>query len=263
MVDKVSVIMVAGGSRPSAIENVLNSWGRITYPNFDFTLVYSGLDGESDYPVVSELAGKYSYITKFEKSDIGISTFASTSRLWRKYGMSSTGDYVVFAMADEILGDYNLLEMMLEFPKEKRTSVATFFLNPEQTSLLPTIPWIDNPKIIEDLPYFWTHTEFEFFPNTTRGGACVSHISGASREYWDWLGWYRDDEFGYLNLDQDIIVRENFLGGHVEDCSRCYHQWHGPGNAYVPDEHRLSPYIYTTEAQAKLLEPAERWKPNG
>ena len=258
--DRVSVIMIAGGNRPTAISNVLNSWSRITYPNFDFSLVYSGLEDESDYPVLEELAGQHSYITKFEKSSIGKSTFASTSRLWRKYGMSSTGDYVVFAMADEILADYDMLETMVSTPKDKRTSVATFFLNPAQTAALSAISWIDTPRIIENLPEFWTHNDFEGAPNTTRGGACVCHISGASRDYWEWLGWHRDDEFGYLNLDQDIIVRENFMGRQVLDVCRCYHQWHGAGNAYVPDEHRLSPYIYTTEAQAKLLEPAERWK---
>jgi len=260
---KVSVIMCAGGTRPKALENVLNSWSRITYPNVEFIFIYSGLEDESDYEVISNLVSQHKYITRFEKSDFGKSTFASTSRIWHKYGKESTGEYIIFAMADEILSDYDLIEKMMEFPKEKRTSVATYFLNQTQSEQLDTIDWMNNPKEIENLPEFWTHTDFESAPNTTRGGAVVCHISGAWREYWEWLGWHRDDEFGYLNLDQDIIIRENFMGRWVEDCSSCYHQWHGAGNAYVPDEHRLSPYIYKTEAQAKLLEPAERWKPNG
>jgi hypothetical protein len=258
---RVSVIMAAGGSRPEALENVLNSWSRVTHKDLEFILIYSGLEDESDYEVVKNLVAKHKFITTFEKSMYGKSTFASTSRIWHDGGKKSTGEYIVFAMADEILRDYDLLEIMLAVPKEKRTSVATFFLNPTQTEQLKTINWLDNPRLIEELPDFWTHCDFEGAPNTTRGGAVVCHISGAWREYWEWLGWHRDDEFGYLNLDQDIIVRENFLGRWVLDVSTCYHQWHGAGNAYVPDEHRLSPYIYTTEAQAKLLEPAERWKP--
>lgn len=253
---RVSVIMVTGGSRLVALENVLNSWSRITHPDFDFSLTYSGKDEE--FEPVKDMASKYSYITKFEKSD-GESTFARTTQIWRKEGMASVGDYVVFAMSDEILGDYHLLEMM-EYVQDQRSSVATYFLNAAQTGALSGINWLDDPRIIEQLPEFWTHTEFEGAPNTTRGGAVVCHINGATRKYWDYLGWHRGDEFGYLNLDQDIIIRENFLGFHEVDVSLCYHQWHGPGNAYVPDAHRLAPYLIKTEAQARLLEPSERWK---
>jgi len=259
---RVSVIMAAGGTRSEALENVLNSWSRVTHEDLEFILIYSGLEDESDYGVVEKLVAEHeSLITIFEISKFGKSTFASTSRIWHEWGKKCTGEYIVFAMADEILRDYDLLEIMLDTHKERRTSVATFFLNPTQTEQLKGIHWLDNPRLIEELPGFWTHCDFEGAPNTTRGGAVVCHISGAWREYWEWLGWHRDDEFGYLNLDQDIIVRENFMGRWVLDVSACYHQWHGAGNAYVPDDHRLSPYIYTTEAQAKLLEPAERWKP--
>jgi hypothetical protein len=222
-VSKVSVIMVTGGNRLERFGRVLRSWEKVTHPNFDFTLVYSGKDDE--YDKTKSLVSKYSYITSFEKSKFGEPSFASTTRIWRDEGIKSRGDYVVFSMADEILRDYDILEMFENSPEGQRSSAAVFFLNEQQTNTLDDIKWLDNPRTIETLDGFWSHRDFEYEPNTTRTSAdCVAHINGAYRDYWEWLGWHRGDEFGYLNLDQDIIVREARLGKHVSTVSACYHQ---------------------------------------
>jgi hypothetical protein len=185
--------------------------------------------------------------------------------VWRWEGIASDGDYVVFCAAHEILGQYNILEMMEENQKA-RSSAIKYCLNQEQTDKLSSINWLDNPKIIEDLPGFWDY-DFsnhpglvDWEPNSRRLSAgLLMNLSGATRKYWEFLGWHRDDEFGYLNTDTDIVLREyvlrEFAGVPMPiTVGSCYHQYHD--RAPVPQEQVLPAYVYENEAQARLLEPA-------
>lgn len=250
--NKVSVIMGVGNNTMSYLENTLKSWGRITYKNFDFTLVDNS--GDSTSREVEELSTRFPFITRFTKND----KYIPLSRVWRKEGIDSKSDYIVYAMAHELLSQYNILELMLEQSLEQRTSVLRYTLSQEETDALAGVNWLDNPKIIEDFPTFWEHYDIlDKMPNRLRLSAgLTTHVTGATRDYWEWMGWHRDDELGYLNVDTDIVLRECALGKSPITVSCCYHQFHPTWR--IPAEHVLPAYIYENEAQARLLEPARR-----
>ena len=204
---KVSIIMAAGGGRTELLRNALKSWSKIKYENFDFILINNG-----NYLDVSIIAKEFSFITEFK------STYSeeSINRIWRREGISSKGDYIVFTMADEILSNYDIINIMLNAPIESRCSINTYFLSALQTERLSEIEWLENPKLIEKLPKFWSHKDVEKLENSQRlSGGLLTHITGATKKYWEWFGWFRNEDEGnvngYLLLDWDLHVREKVL----------------------------------------------------
>ena len=246
---RISVIMSTGGNRLTILENVLTSWSKVTHPDFDFTLIDNGNTSSGE---VERLAGKFPHITKFITYDKAV----IPNKVWVDEGKKTEGKYLIYAMSDEILGSYDILEQM-EKVETDRASVLTYYLNEAENELLPTINWLDEPKLIEGLSDFWEHQVVDNEKNRWRTNAeLTTHLTGATRKYWEWLGWHRDDEFGYLNLDTDIVLRERFLNKHPVTIGCCYHQWHP--RASIPEEHRLPAYVYHTEEQARLLAPTTR-----
>lgn len=249
----ISVILSASAGRYAALDNTLKSWQRVTYPNMDFTLIIN--DNGDQAPLLHAVfESRYPFINRVLSHPV-----EALNRVWRREGMQSRGEYVVFAMADEVLGDYDLLDQMIAIPKERaRFSVNTFFLNKANTEQLTSIDWLSNPASIEKLPEFWNYLEYDNRPNSSRFDAkLLTHITGAYRTYWNWVGWFRNDEHGYLNLDRDLYVREVVLQTDVisprTPC--CYHQYHIPQT--FTSEERLPGYFYENEMQARLLEPAQ------
>lgn len=246
---KVSIVMISIAGRKNLLRRALESWGSITYKNFDFTVVENGAGGGSE---VFEVAGSFPFVSRFIQRKERI----QGSTVWTQEGKRTTGDFVVFTMADEILGERDVIEQMLYHPQRiGRVSVNTFFMGAAQTESLDSIPYQRSPSILETYNGFWTHTEVENFSNEHRhnNGGLLSHITGATRSWWEWFGWFREDKFGYLNFDQDVVQREKVLGLPCVSVSKCYHQFHPP--APIPKEHRLGGHVYETYQQARLLEP--------
>lgn len=263
---KVSVIMATGNSRPETLRNTLRSWSRITYP-VEFILVNTTTD-----PIIDDIAAEFPIVTKYVRppEDDDSKDWARVSRVWTREGKASSGDYVIIAMADELLGNYDIVQAFISAPTEFRASLMTYFLSPAQTNALSTIDWLSDPKRIETLPDFWTHRTVQGADNVSNEKrksssswypTILAHITGAPRAHWDYTGWFRTDEHGYLWLDNDVHVRENFLQrpcfALMDYC--CYHQWH-PLLELTPEDRDYGGYIYQNELQARLLEPAVREK---
>jgi len=249
---RISVIMSTGGNRLPELERTLQSWSRVTHPDFEFILILN--DFQSDE--VGDLVQRYKFITKYKCTN---SKPVPGNIIWAREGKAGSGEYIVFAMADVLLGTYNILEMMENSNKYQRASVLTYYTDEIEKDMLDGIDWINQPRLIEELPSFWTHTAVSGDPVSNEFGhdpRLTTYITGATREYWEWIGWFREDEFGYLNLDTDLVLRERFLKKMPVTVGWGYHQWHTPSK--IPTEHKLGAYIYETEEQARLLSPARR-----
>lgn len=262
---KVSVIMASGAARPKHLERTLKSWERITYPRelVEFILINTQYKDDT----VSKVAAKFPWISKFvECQPDGSKQIARVTREWNKAGRASTGDYVMYTMADELLGDYDTIQAFLAAPTEWRTSMRNYFLSKEHTALLETTDenlWLENPKGLELYHDFWVHRDVEGADNTgnvyrkTMEAKIYTHITGASREHWDYMNWIRDEKYGHFWIDSDIYFRENAAGRpcHTLEGVYCYHQWH-PLLFINKRDREYDGYRYDTVAQARLLEPS-------
>jgi hypothetical protein len=116
--------------------------------------------------------------------------------------------------------------------------------------------WEQDATIIEKLPGFWDYA-WDRVQNIDKMDAYnLAHITGATKKYWEWFGWFRNHRKGYRWLDQDVVMRENALGirGFTVPNVSCYHQWHGDyGSSSAVN---VPGYIYDNEKQARLLEEA-------
>lgn len=260
----ISVVMCSGGYKPTHLRNTLYSWSRLNTP-FEFTLVSTNKDGTQ---VVEEIAKDFSFITRVVEppEDDTSEKWARTARSWTREGKKSLGDYVIFAMEDEIVGDYNILDVFLSLKHPYRASTRTYFLSPNETYDLDSLGWKDNPRVLEEYPDFWSHTSVQGADNgsntvrTACDASLHAHIIGAPREHWEYMNWFRTEKYGYFWLDQDMVLRENLLKRPcltlpIPVC--CYHQWH-PLLPISTEDREFEGFLYETEAQARLLEPARR-----
>lgn len=250
----ISVIMSTGIERLRTLQNTLFSWDRLMSLDCrvtDFTLVLNTDKQDEALKLIPVILGTFQRIT-----NLYIHRHLPVHRIFREYGMKSQGEYVILAFADELLGNYSMLDAMLDVPKTNRYSLNTFFLSQSQTAQLPGLGWLNDPASIENLPDFWSHKEHENLENSNRrDGSLLGHVTGAYREFWDYIGWFREAN-GYLNYDQDLYLRESYLGRKCYSGFRpcCYHQHHPL--AVIPAECRLPSYRYENEQQARLLEIA-------
>lgn len=234
----VSIIMSIT-DRTTNLSRSLFAWSKLTYPNFDFAVISNGVGN----PELENIANSFKdqlHIT-FYKEPIQF----NINEIWNKYGRQSTGEYVLYSMMDELISDGDIIDKILEQPHESRCSIFTYFLTERQTNEIENYDWRTD---VHNIPLPYT-TE------TTAG--LISHITGAFRTYWDWFGWFRYGP-GHLWLDQDLHLRERQLGNHCHTAEGVYavHQWHKADLGYTGG---LQPgFHYANEAQARLLEPAER-----
>lgn len=244
---KVSIVMSCS-DRVQTLKNTLESWSRITWPDYEFILIDNA---SKDKKEVWELAQNiYARMRYFHF--IRNESLVWVNNVWNRAAREYThGEYVIFAMQDELLSDYDLLQKMIAYG-DKRATVNTYFLGEKMK--LPE-GWLDNPKLIESIPGFW---DFEDKGSTNRDkvdASLLSHIIGWTRERWDWFGWFRKNDVGHLWLDQDVVIRSRVLGIQSETVSSCYHQFHP---TFI-DPRWLAPgYHPVNERQARLLEESER-----
>lgn len=254
---KVSIIM-SFKYRPTLIRT-LESWKNLN------TLGLSGIeflfcDNASQDAATAKYVVESSElpISHYQRNDIPV----CANRNWNSLYKQSTGDFVIFTMQDEIISTKLIIHRMLNciekgYHDSSRISVLPYELNQEMTNALDLIDWKNNPRLIEDLPGFWTDP---WCANTTRHEAgLLMHTTGMFREDWDYFGLFREED-GYLLQDRDIVLREQVLGKkvHTPDprtsvCS--YHQYH---DRWIPSEWVRGPsFTYHTERQARLLDPVE------
>jgi GT2 family glycosyltransferase len=245
---KVSVIMSCH-DRLHSLRNTLTSWSRVDYPDFELTLIDNGSierDGLRD--IFRGLFGLFDIHIVHQPP-------MAVNRLWNEWGKVSDGEYVVFAMADEIVTP-DVLTRMVAYG-DQRCSVNTLFLDEAMTNAMNVLNWEKDPKVIEFLPGFWDY-EYKGSNNRDKHSAeLLSHVIGWTRKQWDWFGWFRDNDRGHLWLDQDVVIRSRVLGIKSEtvDGISCYHQHHPT----PVDPAWLAPgYHPINERQARLLEESER-----
>ena len=244
----VEIIMSSNGRFPH-IQNTLESWSELDYPNYKFTLIDNKSPDEAKMKALAdEFSGRLSGFT-VERVPGWI-----INQVWNYAGKRSSAEYVVFAMSDEIISSKDIIKKMLKSLPDRRCSVITYFLSQEMTSYMRKIDWKSDPKIFETFPGFWDGEYYDLYPNRGRKSAGIlSHITGQSKANWDWFGWFIDEPTGHLWIDQNVHLREMCLGKPCETVQGvvCYHQWHP-----AADISRKEGYRYETEAQARLLEPA-------
>jgi GT2 family glycosyltransferase len=253
---KVSVI-VSFTDRLRNLENTLYSWSKVSYPSVEFVLTDNGSEKEKEVAgIVDAFAKSTSHIVTFFRNN----NYVHVNRVWNRSAKeTSEGDYVIFAMQDEIISSPDIIQKMLECSPESRCSVKTFFLGEGMSNDLTTIDWKSNPILIEGLPGFGEYEDKGTTNWNKQDASLLSHITGWTRERWDWFGWFRNNERGHLWLDQDIVIRERVLGlkATTVPSVSCYHQWH----TSAIDPSWIAPgYSPVNERQARLLEESERDK---
>ena len=235
----VSIIMSVA-NRPQNLLNSLTAWSMIDYPDYDFVIIDNGSENIQIDNIVKEMKTKLP-ITFYKQPKVNL------NRTWNLYGKSSRGDYVVFSMMDEIISHKDILQKMVTCHPTSRVSIFTYFMTMAQTLDMDSYDWKDDPTIIP-----------KPFTNQTSAGL-ISHITGNYRKNWDYFGWFRDNQNGHLWVDQDLHLRELVLGSayhcRTPEGVYCLHQYHPSTPVYNDMENG---YKYKNEAQARLLEPAER-----
>lgn len=238
MTPTVSIIMSIT-DRPKNLDYTLASWTKLTYERFNFLII----DNASRNPALETIVDRY-------KDTLNITFFRepvlwNINMLWNKYGKMSDGEYVLFAMMDDMISDGDVIDKILECPKENRTSLFTYFMTERQSNEMDNYDWRTS---VRNLPLPFT---------TETTGGLISHVTGNYRKNWEYFGWFREGN-GHLWLDQDVHLREVFLDipAHTPKDVYAIHQWHKADYGYTGG---FQPgYTYQNEMQARLLETAIR-----
>ena len=249
---KVSVIM-SFTDRPRNLKNTLLSWAKTDYPDCEFVLTNNGSeDTKSILSVVDEFKQRTGRIVTLSHNK----NYVHVNRVWNKSSKeTSSGTYVIFAMADEIVTP-DIITRMVAYG-DKRCSVNTYFLSEEMSKIVNGMDWVTtDPKLIETLPDFWEYEDKGSNNRDKTDASLLSHVIGWTRKQWEWFGWFRDNPRGHLWLDQDVVIRSRVLGIKSETVAgiSCYHQWHP-----TPiDPAWIAPgYHPVNERQARLLEESD------
>jgi GT2 family glycosyltransferase len=249
---KVSVIM-SFTDRLKNLKNALSSWSKVTYPNCEFILIDDGSKNiDEAMSLVLDFKESTNQLVTFSRNE----NYVHVNKVWNKAAKeTSGGEYVVFAMADEIVTP-DILDKMVVYG-DQRCSVNTLFLSEQMTNQLDSIDWKTNPHFIESLPGFWEYEDKGSINMNKHDASLLSHIIGWTRERWEWFGWFRNNDRGHLWLDQDIVIRSRVLGIKSETVEgiSCYHQFH---ESYMTPGWTAPGYHPINERQARLLEESER-----
>lgn len=246
----VSIIM-AFCDRPT-FQNTLIGWSNLDYPDYEFIFMDNGTKKIDEYKKVIDEFGKTHKVKYlcFDKAQ-------NLNVAWNTGYKEASGDFIIFAMQDEIISNKQILYHLLEEYDNRRISLITLYLSPTMTNDMILLDWKNNPEVLETLDNFWRE---KVVLNFTRTSATVlSHISGQYRKDWDWFGLFRPHETGYLWVEQDVAIRESFLEKPaVTACGvKCYHQAHRMGGSVTFFPSARCGYKYKTEREARLLDPAE------
>lgn len=240
----VSIIMSVT-NRPRNFLNTLKAWYGINYPKkyYDVSIIANG--------AVDNFVRDYvDFFSVLMPISLYYEPASNLNVIWNKYGKQSIGDYVVFAMMDEIISHRDILQHMVNV-KNRRSSIFTYFMDEEQTkNTVVDGKWFDG-------------TPYRGKPYTDQtNAALLSHITGNYRRNWEWFGWFRDNPTGRWWIDQDVYLREKCLSDITNTPFwavtpkgvYCLHQYH----SVIENEDSELGYIYVTKEQALLKDPAPR-----
>ncbi len=241
----VSIIM-SFCDRPT-LKNTLTGWSNLDYPDYEFIFISNGCKNIKWSKNLIEEFGEFHKI-KYIQFD----TLRNLNIAWNTGYKQAEGEFIIFAMQDEIVSNKQVLHHMINEFEGTRINVLPFYLSRTMTDIIDAVDWKNHPELIETLSEFWTSKETLNFTRTSAG--VLSNITGQYRFDWDWFGLFRQHEDGYLWIDQDVAMREAFLKRPAKTVQgvRCYHQYHGDH----PIGSNRSGYIYKTEREARLLDPA-------
>jgi glycosyltransferase involved in cell wall biosynthesis len=243
----VSIIM-AFCDRPT-FKNTLIGWSNLDYPDYEFIFIDDATGKIEQYKQMIDEFGKSHRVTY-----LYVDPIQNLNIVWNKGYKIASGEFIIFAMQDEIISNKQILHHMINEYDGKRINVLPYHLTQLWTDLMDNLDWKNNAELLETFPGFYSDKKAL---NWTRTGASLlSNITGQYRKDWDWFGLFRNDEKGYLWVDQDIAVREAFLGRVATTAKgvKCYHQWHLPPNL---SDNECQGYLYRNEREARLLDPAE------
>jgi glycosyltransferase involved in cell wall biosynthesis len=242
----VSIIM-AFCDRPT-FKNTLIGWSNLDYPDYEFIFIDDATGKILQYKQMIDefgLTHKVKYLCFDPVRNLNIA--------WNEGYKIASGEFIIFAMQDEIISNKQILHHMINEYDGNRINLLPLHMTKEWTELIDTVDWKNNPELIETFPGFYSSREVINFTRTD--ATLLSHVTGQYRKDWDWFGLFRTHEDGYLWIDQDVAIREVCLGKHPKTAVgvKCYHQYHANHSVGVA----RNGYIYHTEREARLLDPAE------
>jgi glycosyltransferase involved in cell wall biosynthesis len=244
---KVSILMSVC-YRPT-LWRTLESWSNLNWPDVEFLICDNASADKEDCARTVREANLPNTVYYREEEP------HSPSVRWNELYKKCTGDFVIITMQDEIISSKYIIQNMLDaYEDGVRVSVLPYELTEQMTNLLDTINWKTNPKLIEELPGFWTDPWCDNIHRKEAG--LLTHTTGQFRKDWDYLGMFRPED-GYLLQDRDIHLREQILKKpvHTPKTVVTYHQYH---ERSIPGKYIGGPsFTYRTEREARLLDPVE------
>lgn len=232
----VSIVMSVC-DRERNLRNTLASWSRIDYPDFDFTVVINGTRSLEIEKIVEEYREPLHMTIR--KWDV----LTNLNITYNEYGKAARGEYIIFAMMDNLVVHRDVIQRMLAVGDERRVLLAPYMLDENESNAIHPADWKDDP--IGGKP--WAEV-----PDTL-----LAHVMGGHKKYWEWLGWFVTLRKGHLWIDQNLHLREQVLDrlALTPKDTWCLHQNHpaaNMGDGTAPGFH------YRTEREARLLDEAER-----
>jgi len=252
-------IILSVKDRPIALRNTLQSWSNLECDNYEFIVIDDG--SNEDNKIAHFVAGmsinfpSLSYI-RLENTGYRIPNIA-----WNVGLEESKGDFLIFAMGDIIISRKDIWKHIQDCYVGNRVGLLTYFLSPVATEYLSIVEWENDPTKLETSPGFWNwrseegETNRHRIQNIEHHVARTAYVFGCERKRWEWFGGLRNKDDSQLLTDNDLFYREQCLGIPATPIPvvRGYHQWHNKiliSSGYG--------YNYKTEAQARLLEEAEK-----
>jgi glycosyltransferase involved in cell wall biosynthesis len=259
---EVSIVMAAMG-RPDATRRSLESYCRLTYPDYEFLLIDTIQNGETLETVFKEFEKRlpivYIPIERNKTTVYDPNKTWTPATSWNHGIKRSSGKFIITCSSDLIISAPDMIEKYLAQYTTDRISVLTYFLSLHMTNnLLDTVDWKSNPDIIQTFGGFWgdvIHADTNF---SRRLAGLTTYVTGQPKDMWEYMGLFRT-ELSHLVSDQDMMLRDVCLGRGVGTLHGCvaYHQEH-PIDLVISGANLQPGWNYHNEAQARLLEPAPR-----
>lgn len=183
----------------------------------------------------------------------------SPNTAWRTGYEEAKADFIVLSSQDVLVPWYALAGVMHTAKRHKgqRASMIVYWMTEQMMGQLGEHPLGVDLNVITGFPEFWTQiTPYGCENGQIRSGGLFVLCTGMSRQDWEWIGFLRDTPYFGMD-DRDLTAREVFLGKYpvtVPDMF-CIHMWH-PKNRALRALITHPGFVYETEAQARLLEPA-------
>lgn len=211
---KVSVIC-AVKDRLTAFERCLYSWKSQVYPDFEFIVVDDGSKED-----VLSMAKNYFPDVKYKRLESMKDRTPAVA--WNEGFKLSEGDFVIFTGCDLILSHNDAIQDILDSYRGNRVSVLTYFLSPEATNALDSIPWRENPDVIMDTNNFWNYVSYNqtHANHEIKLAGLTTYVTGQMRSDWEFIGLFRDEERRIVQFCQSYADADKILvadGGSLDN----------------------------------------------